>query len=154
MTFQRSNSWWKKPKVIISWHCLFKYDFIPWKLTGGIFLIFFMYVLYSTLLHLPPLRFHSVGECWDRTQDSCFFGIGWQTLWPLGYISSTNLHLIHILYLYRRICSFVGFSSQPFRNIFENPDWYKYETVRYGWLLVSPFTNENPCVEAGTGQSV
>jgi hypothetical protein len=23
--------------------------------------IFFMYVLYSTLLHLPPLRFHCVG---------------------------------------------------------------------------------------------
>jgi hypothetical protein len=23
------------------------------------------YVLYSTLLHLPPLRFHSVGGRWD-----------------------------------------------------------------------------------------
>ncbi len=34
--------------------------------------IFFMYVLYSTLLHLPPLRFRCVfGGCWDRTQDSC-----------------------------------------------------------------------------------
>ncbi len=30
---------------------------------------FFMYVLYSTLFHLPPLRFHCVGT-WDRTQDS------------------------------------------------------------------------------------
>jgi hypothetical protein len=30
-----------------------------------------MYVLYSTLLHLPPLRFHCVGGCWNRTQDSC-----------------------------------------------------------------------------------
>ncbi len=42
------------------------------------FIIF--YVLYSTLLHLPPLRFHGVGRCWDRTQDCCDFGIGSQTL--------------------------------------------------------------------------
>ncbi len=27
----------------------------------------FLKVLYSTLLHLPPLRFHCVGGCWDRT---------------------------------------------------------------------------------------
>ncbi len=40
----------------------------------------FLIVLYSTLLHLPPLRFHCVGECWDRTQDCCDFGIGIQTL--------------------------------------------------------------------------
>ncbi len=30
-------------------------------------------VLCSILLHLPPLRFLCVGECWDRTQDSCDF---------------------------------------------------------------------------------
>jgi hypothetical protein len=35
----------------------------------GFFWIF--YVLYSTLLHLPPLRLHCVGGCWDRTQDCC-----------------------------------------------------------------------------------
>ncbi len=28
-------------------------------------------VLYSTLFHLPPLRFHWAGECWDWTQDCC-----------------------------------------------------------------------------------
>jgi hypothetical protein len=44
----------------------------PFKLTGG----FFFYVLYSTLLRLPPLRSHCVGGCWDRTQDCCDFGIG------------------------------------------------------------------------------
>ncbi len=38
------------------------------------------YVRYSTLLHLPPLRIHCVGGCWDRTQDSCDYGIGYQTL--------------------------------------------------------------------------
>ena len=34
----------------------------------GDFLDFSFYVRYSTLLHLPPLRFHCVGVCWDRTQ--------------------------------------------------------------------------------------
>jgi hypothetical protein len=33
-------------------------------------------LLYSTLFHLPPLRFHStVGG----TQDRCDYGVGWQT---------------------------------------------------------------------------
>ncbi len=32
-------------------------------------------VLYSTLLHLPPLRFHCVGGWRNRTQDICAFGI-------------------------------------------------------------------------------
>ncbi len=36
----------------------------------------FFKALYSTLLHLPPLRFHCVGGCWDRTLDCCDFGIG------------------------------------------------------------------------------
>ncbi len=45
----------------------------------GIFMNFF-YVLYSTLFHLPPLRFHCVGGCWDPSQDYCDFGIGSQTL--------------------------------------------------------------------------
>ncbi len=35
----------------------------------GFLAIFYFYVRYSTLLHLPPLRFHCVGGCWDRTQD-------------------------------------------------------------------------------------
>jgi hypothetical protein len=36
-------------------------------LLQGDFLDF--YVLYLTLLHLPPLRFRCVGGHWDRTQD-------------------------------------------------------------------------------------
>jgi hypothetical protein len=43
---------------------------------GGFFGIFTFYVRYSTLRHLPPLRFHCVGGCWDRTQGSCDHGIG------------------------------------------------------------------------------
>jgi hypothetical protein len=44
----------------------------------------------STLLHLPPLRFHCVGECWDRTQYWCDFGIDCQT--PLNH---SRIDLIH-----------------------------------------------------------
>ncbi len=43
---------------------------------GNFFRIFsFFHVRYSTLFHLPPLRFHRVRGCWDRTQDCCDFGI-------------------------------------------------------------------------------
>jgi hypothetical protein len=45
---------------------------------GGIF--FFLFVQYSALLHLPPLRFHCADGCWDRTQDRCNWCIGSQTL--------------------------------------------------------------------------
>jgi len=48
--------------------------------TNSEFLTQLNHVLYSTLLHLPPLRIHCVGGYWDRTQDCCAFGIGSQTL--------------------------------------------------------------------------
>ncbi len=41
---------------------------------------FFFSVLYSTLFHLPPLKFHCVEGCWDRTQDSCDYGTDCRTL--------------------------------------------------------------------------
>jgi hypothetical protein len=34
---------------------------------------FVISVLYSTLLYLPPLRFHCVGECWDQCGGSGMF---------------------------------------------------------------------------------
>jgi hypothetical protein len=40
----------------------------------------FFYVRCSALLHLPPLRSHCVGGCWNRTQDCCAFGVDIQTL--------------------------------------------------------------------------
>jgi hypothetical protein len=49
----------------------FKEEFI-WNLS--------FYLRYSTLLHLPPLRFHCVGEIWDRTQDCFDLDIDSQTL--------------------------------------------------------------------------
>jgi hypothetical protein len=47
---------------------------------GGIFRFF--NVLYSTLFHLPSLRFHCAEGYWERTQDSCDFDL---TTW-LGLI--------------------------------------------------------------------
>jgi hypothetical protein len=41
---------------------------------------FYFYVRYLKLLHLPTLRFYCVRGFWDRTQDSCDYGIGCQTL--------------------------------------------------------------------------
>jgi hypothetical protein len=38
------------------------------------------YIRYSTLLDLPPLRFHCIVGRWDQTQDSYDYGIGCQTL--------------------------------------------------------------------------
>jgi hypothetical protein len=35
---------------------------------GGFLGFFSFYVQYSKLLHLPPLRFHCAGGCWDRTR--------------------------------------------------------------------------------------
>ncbi len=47
--------------IIDNLHTRFKHD--------QIYVSFFpFYVRYSTLLHLPPLRFHCVGGFWDRTQ--------------------------------------------------------------------------------------
>jgi hypothetical protein len=48
---------------------------------GDFLRIFLFHVRHSTLFHLPPFRFHCVGGCWDRTQDSCDNGIGCQTLY-------------------------------------------------------------------------
>ncbi len=51
-----------------------------WHLRGWRLQLLIFYVLYLTLLHLPPPRFHCVGGCWDRTQDCCAYGIVSQTL--------------------------------------------------------------------------
>ncbi len=72
-----------------------------WKMNGatmikilrGIFIDFlFFYIRYSTLLHLPPLRFHCVIGSWDRTQDSCVRLWHWQS-----NALTTWLDLIHYL---------------------------------------------------------
>jgi hypothetical protein len=54
---------------------------------GSDFLKFF-FILYCTLLHLLPPRFHCVGGFWDRTHDCCDF---WH--WQSGALT-TRLDLI------------------------------------------------------------
>ncbi len=63
--------------LLLFWKCPFSSNvYILYTKRG----IFSLYVRYSTMLHLPPFRFHCVGGCWDRTQDCCDFGIDSQTL--------------------------------------------------------------------------
>jgi hypothetical protein len=53
-------------------HSLLLAVLIMENIKRGIFLDFsFLYVRYSTLLHLPPLRINCVRGCWDRTQNNC-----------------------------------------------------------------------------------
>jgi hypothetical protein len=66
------------------------------RVKQGDFFDFFMYVHYSTLLHLPPLRFPCDGGCWDRTQDS-FRLRHWRS-----DALATRLHLIHKLHLIQK----------------------------------------------------
>jgi hypothetical protein len=71
------------------------------KLQKGGFFFFFLFAHYSTLLHLPRLRFHCVGGCCNRlfrleprtvatrTQDSCDSNTGLMRISaPLPFIKS------------------------------------------------------------------
>ncbi len=72
------------PSLLCSNSLKFKLQIRTLNTAVSVFYSFFLlkgdlldfYVLDSTLLHLPPLRFNCVGGCWDRTQDCCDFGIG------------------------------------------------------------------------------
>jgi hypothetical protein len=59
---------------------VFVITFSVYPVKKKIFFRGFFFVLYSTLLHLPPLRVHSADGCWDRTRDRCNWCIGSQTL--------------------------------------------------------------------------
>ncbi len=53
----------------------------------------FFYVLNSTLLHLPPLRFHCVGGCCDRTQDCC--AVRRSNHWAIDLILTQIVEAVH-----------------------------------------------------------
>ncbi len=58
--------------------------------------LIFLWVLYSIILHLPTLRFHSV--CWDWTQDCCGVRIDSQSCYHMATSIHTRLPgLIHFL---------------------------------------------------------
>ncbi len=69
----------------------FKFFFFIW----GFF--FILSALYSTLLHLSPLRFHCVRGCWYRTRNSCDFGIDCQTLYIITRLDDICLQF-HLLF--------------------------------------------------------
>ncbi len=48
--------------------CTWKFSWREIITTILTWILFINYVLYSTLLHLPPLRFQRVGGCWEWTQ--------------------------------------------------------------------------------------
>ncbi len=65
----------------------------------------YIYIQYSALLHLPPLRFHSADGCWDRTQDRCNLCIGSQTL----YFKKLSLCLPYLaIYAHAIKCYFIS----------------------------------------------
>jgi hypothetical protein len=72
-TLNCQQQWGAHEQFGIAFHVLFGI-----KNKGGFFCNFSFYKRYSTLLHLPPLKFHCVGGCGDRTQDSCDYGINCQ----------------------------------------------------------------------------
>ncbi len=84
------------------------------------FLDFFFFIRYSTLLHLPPLRFHCVGGCWDRTQDCCNFGIDSQTLCSNH---SARSHVQNIKWKIRIYHSQNFFSSNPEEIFLQSIYW-------------------------------
>ncbi len=96
----------------------------PVIINRGFFILFF-YVL----LHLPPLRFHCDGGCWDYTQDCCDFGI-WQSdalttrLDLIHYLARSKslwLYLIHYLArsksLWRDLIHYLARSKSLWRNL-------------------------------------
>ncbi len=63
---------------------------------------FFLFVQYSALLHLPPLRFHCVDGCWDRIiDDVCLIKKSFKTVLKRAFcimqmVGTGGIHLIQI----------------------------------------------------------
>ncbi len=101
------------------------YQLLVAQLTGGFF-GFFFYVPYSTLLHLPPFRFHCVGGCcctnsWKQIYSSFssrrhkFFSS------DLSASFSTNLwYLANNFLMHAYMLSYSRCSSAITRIVFEN----------------------------------
>ncbi len=73
-------------------------------LGGGYFWIFSFYVRYLTLLHLPSLRFHYVGGCWDRNLGQ---------LWLQHWLSDALTTLLDLIHKHCKISSTNSARSHP-----------------------------------------
>jgi len=95
----------------------------------GIFSDFFSFSVRSTLLHLPPLRFHCVGGCWNGT-------LAWTVATTaLAVRSSKHNHKIKQLSsrLFKQsgICFFIVFTTlfTVIQHYFKYPGFYVLLTV-------------------------
>jgi hypothetical protein len=82
---------------------------------------FSFYVRYSTLIHLPHLRFHCVGRCWDRTQECWCRTQEFFYLHALNIFSNRNKKSVSLA-PFLHFCPhqvLVDFKSFPFL-----PTWY------------------------------
>ncbi len=61
----------KERKIVMIWKHKGYVDFRKKSIFYILKFSLLILVLYSTLLHLPPLRFHCAYGCWDRTQELC-----------------------------------------------------------------------------------
>jgi hypothetical protein len=84
----------------------------------------FFYVRYSTLLRLPPLRFHCLGGCWDLTQDSCDL-----RHW-LSDALTNRLDLIHYSARSHPLGQRIGQDSQSYESLLW--DWIGSESIGVG----------------------
>jgi hypothetical protein len=64
---------------------------------------------YSTLLHLPSLRFHCVEGCWDQTQDCCDFAL---TARCSNHLAISHLQWLYLIHL-GNISSILAISHPP-----------------------------------------
>ncbi len=75
----------------------------------------FLKVLYSTLLHLPPLKFHYVGGWYDLTQDCCKVCIVSQRI---NHLARSHLLLESFIGSGQEVFSILQFSSTFPGNFF------------------------------------
>ncbi len=109
---------------------------------GGFFGIISLYVRYSTLLPLPPLRFHCVGGCRDLTQNCCDFA-----LTARRSNHSARSHLIHMSsFAFAWNTSFFSayfLSSIIYSKLFVIFLKYWFDFLLSVWLLVSLGTHSS-----------
>ncbi len=96
-------------------------------------------LLYSTLLHLPPLRFHFAGDCWDWNQDCCDFGWHWQS--DALTTRLDRVILVHNLHKFLKLPRLL--SEQDQRQVYKKPIKHIFEDSHVNLFSVWWFPNPN-----------